>query len=329
MKEIIKKQIILSIIIPVYNAEKYLHRCIDSILNQNYEHLELLLIDDGSKDNSGAICDDYARKDCRIKVLHKQNGGANTARNAGLDIATGKYITFVDADDEIAPYTFVKNIQILSENKNIDILQFPEIGVQGIKEKIWYNYPSHTMFIDGFVSMIDALLGENAVIPGGLWGKIYNRKVWDNLRLRTDVRFAEDMIMLPEIFKNANKVFISIDGAYRYIWNEDSACHSEFTPEKSMDVARSIFGLYQVCLKYNVNVLNYWNNSVKNCIDAWSFVGPNKEIKSYLKALKTNKDCMSSKVQVHRMVKLARILSPLSAAWIKWFFVRLFHLNKV
>ena len=92
----------ISVIIPVYNAEKYLYRCIDSVLAQTYQDFELLLIDDGSKDSSGAICDEYAAKDARVRVFHKENGGVSSARNVGLDHARGEWITFVDADDWIS-----------------------------------------------------------------------------------------------------------------------------------------------------------------------------------------------------------------------------------
>lgn len=94
---------LLSVIVPVYNVEEYLPRCVDSILAQTYANLELILVDDGAKDQSGAICDDYARRDSRIRVIHKQNGGLSSARNAGMDIAQGEYITFVDSDDWIEP----------------------------------------------------------------------------------------------------------------------------------------------------------------------------------------------------------------------------------
>ena len=96
---------VLSIIVPVYNVEKYLARCIDSILAQTFTDFELILVDDGSTDNSGEICDEYAGKDPRIIVIHKENGGVSSARNHGLDIARGEYITFVDSDDQIGTYT--------------------------------------------------------------------------------------------------------------------------------------------------------------------------------------------------------------------------------
>lgn len=97
-----KVELAISIIVPVYNVEKYLNRCLDSILNQTFTDFELILVDDGSTDNSGIICDEYKTKDNRIKVIHKENGGLSSARNAGLDIARGRYIGFVDSDDFIS-----------------------------------------------------------------------------------------------------------------------------------------------------------------------------------------------------------------------------------
>ena len=107
------EKIILSVIIPVYNVEKYLRKCVDSVLAQDIADMEVILIDDGSPDNSGAICDEYAEKDTRVKVIHKENGGAATARNVGLDIARGKYITFVDSDDYLLPNTYRPNLDYM------------------------------------------------------------------------------------------------------------------------------------------------------------------------------------------------------------------------
>ena len=94
---------LISVVVPIYNVEQYLERCIDSILHQTYEHLEIILVDDGSPDNSGAICDSYLSLDQRIKVIHKRNGGLSDARNAGLEMASGEFIAFIDSDDTIMP----------------------------------------------------------------------------------------------------------------------------------------------------------------------------------------------------------------------------------
>ena len=111
---------LISIIVPVYNVEKYLEKCVDSIINQTYKNIEIILVDDGSKDNSGKICDIIKEKDERIKVIHKQNGGLSDARNAGLKIAKGTYIGFVDSDDYIAEDMY-QTLYSLSKEKNADI----------------------------------------------------------------------------------------------------------------------------------------------------------------------------------------------------------------
>ena len=127
---------LISVIVPVYNVEKYLDKCIQSIVDQTYTNLEIILVDDGSPDNSGAICDEWAEKDNRIKVIHKANGGLSDARNAGLDIATGEYIAFVDSDDYIELdfydklYNVIKatncdisicNLRKVYENNNVSV----------------------------------------------------------------------------------------------------------------------------------------------------------------------------------------------------------------
>ena len=96
------RMMVISVIVPVYNVEKYLTNCVNSIIKQTYEELEIILINDGSSDNSGIICDDFSKKDNRIKVIHKENGGLSDARNVGIDIATGELITFIDSDDYIS-----------------------------------------------------------------------------------------------------------------------------------------------------------------------------------------------------------------------------------
>ena len=128
----------ISVIIPIYNAGKYLHRCIDSILSQSYCNLEILLIDDGSTDASGYICDEYAKKDSRVKVFHKENGGASNARNTGLDHCTGEWISFVDADDYLLPETFIEGLFNELKGVSYDVIEFPfergQLGRTAYKE---------------------------------------------------------------------------------------------------------------------------------------------------------------------------------------------------
>ena len=107
---------LISVIIPVYNVEKYIRFCLDSVINQTYKNLEIIIVDDGTKDSSGEIAEEYARKDSRIKVVHKENGGLSDARNVGLDIATGKYIAFLDSDDVISLDFYEYLYRLIKEN---------------------------------------------------------------------------------------------------------------------------------------------------------------------------------------------------------------------
>ena len=116
----------VSIIMPVYNSEKYLEHAVNSILSQDFDDFELILVDDGSPDNSGQICDDFAKKDKRVKVIHKQNGGICSARNAGLDLAQGEYIGFCDNDDEYLPH-LIKDNYLLAKEHNVDLMRYAKI----------------------------------------------------------------------------------------------------------------------------------------------------------------------------------------------------------
>ena len=111
---------LISVIVPVYNVEKYLKKCIQSIINQTYKNLEIILVDDGSSDNSGKICDEFAQKDNRIKVIHKTNGGLSDARNAGLDVMSGEWVSFVDSDDFVSPY-YIENLHYLVNKYDVDM----------------------------------------------------------------------------------------------------------------------------------------------------------------------------------------------------------------
>ena len=177
---------VVSIIVPVYNAEKFLNRCIDSILAQTYTDWELLLIDDGSKDASGRICDEYATKDERIRVFHKENGGVSSARNLGLDHAQGEWITFVDSDDYIEE-NFLKSFEgnldadlvvgnaVLINNEN----RMSIIDV-GLSEGL-YPFPSKS---------ISSILSKSIIrVP---WGKLYKKECIGSLRFDIKMKIGED-----------------------------------------------------------------------------------------------------------------------------------------
>ncbi len=165
---------LISVIVPVYNVEKYLRRCVDSIINQTYKNLEIILVDDGSPDNCGAICDEYANKDSRVKVIHKVNGGLSDARNAGLDICQGQYIGFVDSDDwiELDMYETLYNFMV-KENLDVAMCCAQQIYDDGRIIKLKAD------FAPGIITDKNELI--SIIVNGGfevvVWSKLFSKKV--------------------------------------------------------------------------------------------------------------------------------------------------------
>ena len=169
----------LTIIVPIYNTENYLSECIDSILNQSYKDIELILINDGSTDNSSSICDEYSSKDKRIKVIHIENRGVSYARNIGLSIAKGEYITFVDSDDFVSNDIYLENIKILEQNLSIDLIQIPIND-----EKIT------PCTISTQKDLFDAWIFFNKKITNYFCDKIFRRKYFEELRFPLNMRVS-------------------------------------------------------------------------------------------------------------------------------------------
>lgn len=240
----------LSIIVPVYNVEQYLVRCLESLLKQSFSDYELILIDDGSKDSSGNICDEYALRDNRIKVVHQQNGGAAHARNVGIDNARGSYLTFVDSDDEVEKGTFQDNMDIIFSHSKIDILQYPEKYCRMGNCYTRKNYPSSlTLYTDKKEMFVNWYHSES-IIPGGIWAKIYKRSFFDNYRFSEDIRFGEDLYCLPDIIERIRCLCVSVKGGYLYYLREGSLCNSSYTPEKRLDVCRLRIRLFQALYSF-------------------------------------------------------------------------------
>lgn len=202
----------VSIIVPIYNTEQYLPLCIDSILAQTFTDFELILVNDGSMDNSGKICDEYAKKNEHIIVIHKENGGASAARRDGVKVAKGEWITFVDSDDTISK----KAIEILYNNINNDI----DIVIGQIEN---HKYPCRLYSIDEYRS---ALLLEK--FPP-TYAKLFRRKIFDNhiFNIPKDITIAEDLLMNIRLsFKVKNNVIIIPNVIYRYRIRFDSVFHT-------------------------------------------------------------------------------------------------------
>ena len=206
----------ISIIVPVYKVEPYLRKCIDSILNQTFKDFELILVDDGSPDNCGKICDEYAQKDSRIIVIHKKNGGQATARNAALDIAKGDFIGFVDSDDYIEPdmYEFLYKMCI---DNNCEIANCSSTIY--FKDRVQVNGGHELQIHDRKEAM--RIATEGILYDECLWTKLIKKDLFNGLRIPVGIAY-EDTAFTYKLIDRANKVCCKGEAKYNYIKRDDS-----------------------------------------------------------------------------------------------------------
>lgn len=209
---------LISIIVPVYKVEQYLERCVDSILNQNYTNFELILVDDGSPDRCGAICDDYAKKDGRIRVVHKSNGGLSDARNAGLVLAKGEYIAFVDGDDWVSPNYLERLLNALKISES-DICECEIVRTTGNSEIL--SHMDSGVFETFDTQEALKMLIQDYNFHQYVWNKLYKRKCLDGI-LFDKGKTNEDEFWTYQVFGKANCVAKISDVLYFYYQREDS-----------------------------------------------------------------------------------------------------------
>lgn len=193
---------VISVIIPVYNVEAYLPQCMDSLLAQDYEQLEVILIDDGSRDESGAICDAYAAKDSRVKVIHQPNGGAAAAKNAGLRVATGEYLTFLDSDDYLEPNVYGYMVEILRK-ENADAVQcaFRDVWKGRSKDCVVYS-GREVVDSDEYLSRL--MVDYTCAL---LWNKVYRRELYDGIFFEEGHKIDDEYFTYQGFLKDRKIVF--------------------------------------------------------------------------------------------------------------------------
>ncbi|MEE1020754.1 MAG: glycosyltransferase family 2 protein [Bacteroidales bacterium] len=213
----------ISVIVPVYKAEKYLHKCVDSLLAQTFTDFEILLIDDGSPDKSGEICDEYALKDNRIRVFHKENGGVTSARRFGVEKSSGAYIFFSDSDDYVPSTALLKMVDHINDNIDI-IIGAWEKELHGKRRII----PLMTNGIKKPRDIIKAFLLEKCYC--GPVGKLYSKKLFDGntFDIPSSIIINEDLIMNINLVKKSNLIkCLPYTIVYRYIQHEESVSHTK------------------------------------------------------------------------------------------------------
>lgn len=209
---------LISVIVPVYNVDMFLNRCLNSIINQTYKNLEIIVVDDGSTDNSGKICDDFSKIDSRIFVIHKENGGLSSARNAGLDVIHGKYVTFVDSDDYISSdcIEYLYDL-ILKTDSSI------AIGNYGFTKENQHKFEKVDEVVQQIsgIEAINRQFGKNTVQYVSAWAKLYSSSLFDEIRFPNGM-VHEDEGTTYKVLYLSSKIVVSNKVIYAYYYNGDS-----------------------------------------------------------------------------------------------------------
>lgn len=224
---------LISVIVPVYNVEKYLPKCLDSIINQTYNNLEIILINDGSTDNSGKICDEYATRDSRVKVIHKVNGGLSDARNAGLDICTGDYIGFVDSDDYIAlDMYYVMYNYLIANNLDVAMCSSADV-VDGMVSNVKYF---NAFVVNTKSEVIESVfINKLGSLSFSVCNKLFKRVVIKDVRF-TLKKAYEDVFFAMDWILNTTRYGRIPDCKYFYVQRAGSITNQKYYKESILDV---------------------------------------------------------------------------------------------
>lgn len=246
---------LISVIVPVYKVEEYLAACVDSILAQTYENLEIILVDDGSPDNCGKICDSYAKKDSRIKVIHKENGGVSSARNAALDVINGEYVGFVDSDDTVRPEMFETLYKKIVENSaDVAICKFDYCQNQTGDD--FSDQSGETLIFEPEKAVANMLVGK--YYAGQLCNKLFSTKLVGDSRLDTNIHVYEDLLLSVILMLKAKKICYFPKKLYNCHIRDGSAFRSAFNEKqltahdaclKIIEHIKSL-GIYDTMKKY-------------------------------------------------------------------------------
>lgn len=274
-----------SIIVPVYNVEQYVRKCIESILSQSFTDFELLLIDDGSTDGSGRICDEYANRDSRIKVKHKVNEGVSAARNTGIEMASGELVTFIDSDDWIED-DYLQTI--FDETEDADILFFGSIWhyEDGCSRTMCFTNSVYENDIErGILLLLDNDIKTNYF--GFTWNKVFRKNIIDkyNVRFVETLSVSEDEVYTLDYCKHINNLKIIEKPLYHYLWKENGLTH---TKKRKCDYLLLIKSLGSVVdsvsdkdlrLLYLNRIVGLYNsaawangNLLQICVDEWKML---------------------------------------------------------
>lgn len=263
---------LVSVIIPVYNVEKYLARCIQSVCGQSYQGLEIILVDDGSKDKSGVICDEYAERDGRIKVIHKENGGLGDARNAGVEKAEGKYLLFVDSDDRIHE-NLVRDTVETAEKNQADMVIFDYIGEEengNLTDR--FTFPFSANRVIEVAEEKELIMRSCSAV-----NKLIRRELWKESGFQFPKgRYYEDLATIPKVMTKTKKIVYLPEVYYYYLMRDGSIMHSRNFEKNYEDRTWAVDQLLEYFERENL--IETYRNELEYLVFENTYFVPSKEI---------------------------------------------------
>lgn len=296
----------ISVIVPIYNSEKYIHQCVDSLINQTYREIEIILVDDGSTDSSGLICDDYALKDPRVRVIHQRNARIAAARNAGIDIAKGDYITFIDSDDYILPDTYSSALELMNkygaDMVQWDLQYLTESGFQNSVNDSNKTESEHVDFVTSNMGAIKIMLDTHhpdnrfnniCQCCNCVWPKLFKRELFDNIRFPLGKEY-EDLRIVHKLYFNANNVVFTNKRFSVYRLRNDSVVHS-MSPKGTIDGVEAFEDKYRMLKECNLSECEQLlpmaaHNFLASMVTAYPAVKGKREKSDLKRIVKKNRD---------------------------------------
>lgn len=297
----------LSVVIPIYKVEAFLPRCLKSVLQQQGCDMEIILVDDCSPDSCGRICDEYAVKDDRIRVIHhKQNRGLSAARNSGIKVSTGTFITFVDSDDCIEPDTYCRNLNLLF-SANADVVEYP-VEKQH-RRKIERYAPSDVGIREETFRM---WFTRRGFIHCYAWNKIYRRELFDTIEF-PEGRYFEDLFTIPYVLQKTNKIIASSYGCYKYTDADSNSITKTLSLQKQQDLFEAYIRLFneaQSCGEFSRNELYVCFIEIIDRTIIYKQLGGSLKIPEYKLRFK---DLLQKQSMIHRLKSLLILTIGISA----------------
>lgn len=319
---------LISVVIPIYNCDKYLNKCIRSVLNQTYNKFELILINDGSKDKSGEICEKYSKLDNRIVYINQKNKGVSKTRQKGIEIAKGEYLIFIDSDDYIdKDYFFKLYNNCKRSNADIVCCNSNDFGVINYKNnKIEYD----EVVIDKERLMNDYFKGMRYAYC--IWGKLYKKSIINRVKFR-EMKYAEDTCMIIELFNKCEKVCLLEYDGYYYRGQETSITNTISCIEKANDLLIRADIINNICMKEFPNLINKSTkelvNSLYSTIAIYSKINDKVLYKDFLKKYKVYYKNVNKKYMPLNLKSLILIIFNINHYFVKGLLNRYYKIKGV